>query len=295
MKPPFSEPGRARVAWWGDLATLPRGGILQEHAGPIVIARLSEGRYVEREPRIPELPASLPPLTRSPDRPGEWTFATPPPARAVSGLRVSAGSQGVFGCRWIGSRGTRETRGSLPGLGGEARAIVSAPEDFDWLADPMVLGVRFEGVDPSGVEPLRELAEITIATPRRRARIPVGGLPDITFVPPPQPRSQEYRLTVEFAISHDERPLMISEEPAFILQDRGGGTLAYDVTRQRTSRFVGSSEIDAETFFGRRLGDALRASGSGLLPLSIRVEGFDPASGAVECRSDWRICFLENR
>jgi hypothetical protein len=292
MKPPFVPAGLPRVLWWESMETLPRGGFLDEHPGTIVIARLSEGRYVERHPRIPGLPGSLPSLAAVPDEPGTWRFAAPIPARAVAAVVVAAGSAGTFECTWIGSRGKRATRGALPGLGGDPRAIVSAPRDFDWLADPVLLGVRLEGVEARSVDPLAELPEIRIAAPAALARIPVG-VPDVAFELPSQARSDEYRLTIEFAFSQDERPLMIWEEPAGALTTLPNGTVTFGA-RQRAPSFVAGKPMDAEAF-GARLHAVLAASGAGVVPISLRVEGFDPRSGSIQCRSSWRNCFLERR
>jgi hypothetical protein len=298
MKPPFTRTP-ARVTWWGDLSTLPRSPILAEDRGPIVIARISEERYVPKEPVIPALPAVLPSFLRKADVPQAWEPGGAVPTRAVAGIRVGSGTQGVFTCTWIGSRGKRETRGALPGLGGGPHAIVSAPEDFDWLADPVLVGVRFEGADVATVEPLRELPRIVLARPSVGARLPFGGaaagLPEVSFLQPDQPMSAEYRLTVEFAISDRERPVLISEEPAFVLRaggDRNAWT--YDVSKQRSGRILATPPVDALSF-SRRIDEVIRSTGSRLLPLSLRVEGFDPRSASVECRSDWRICFLELR
>jgi hypothetical protein len=298
MKPPLSRTS-ARVTWWGNLSILPRGTILQEEHAPIAIARISEDRYVLREPIIPSLPDTLPPIAATAGDPSEWRFAEPVPARAVTGLRVASAFQGTFACTWIGSRGKRESRGALPGLGGVKSAIISAPEDFDWLADPLLVGVRFEGAGVTGVEPLTALPEIVIVEPKDRARIPVGPatrltVPEVSFKPPDQPPSQQYRVTVEFAIHDRDRPMMIFDAPAFILQERPEGVWAYDVMKRSSLVIVPAGATTAENFESS-LDDALKHSGSGLIALSIRLEAFDPRSRSVEARSRWRICFLERR
>jgi hypothetical protein len=294
MQPPFSPPGLARVTWWGDLATLPRGGILQDHPGPVVVARITEGRYVEREPRIPALPGALPALSAMAGDAGFWSLSASVPARSLAAVRVAAADGGGFTCVWIGSRGRRETRGVLPGPGGAGEAIVSAPEDFDWLADPVLLGVALDGVAATRVSPLARLPEIAIESPVHGARLALGVPPVVTFRPPPQRRSEVYRLVIEFAVSQIERPVMVSEVFGHALGEAAGGLLALDVKLQSAASYHAPTPVAPEAFFAR-LAVAARASGSGLLPIALRVEGVDPRSGSVECRSPWRVAFLEAR
>jgi hypothetical protein len=290
MRPPFRR-SVSRVTWWGDLATLPRGPILEEERSSLVIARVVDHRYVVKDPVIPPLPAQLPKLVATPGDAAEFRFETSIPARAVAGVKVGSATVGEFTCTWIGSRVKRETRGALPGLGGAPQAFVSASEDFEWLADPIVLGVRIDGAAVTTIEPLS-------LQPKRAERLPAGSrkwpLPEVWFKPPDQPPSGAYRLTVEFAINDRDRPMMVSEEPAFILQEKPGGVRAYDVERQASSVIVPSRDTTAENIIDR-LDAVLRITGSRLLPLAIRIEALDPRSRAVEARSRWRICFLELR
>ena len=147
-------------------------------------------------------------------------------------------------------------------------------------------------------EALRSLPEIRILTPARAERLPAGSgrwtVPEVSFLPPDQPLSSDYRLTVEFAINDRDRPMMISEEPVFVLKEQPAGVRVYDVARQASNVIVASPDTNA-TNFGARLDEVLRIAGSGLLPLAIRVEGFDSRSRSVQARSRWTICFLELR